>query len=142
MKRETFKKYIDAPLERVWEVLWNDAYYPKWTNVFMEGSYAETDWQEGSKVLFLSPEGDGMVSKIEHKIPNKKMVFRHQGAINKGVEDLNNEWNGAIESYTLDAINGTTQLTIEMDITEEHMEYFKKTWPTALDSIKELAEKE
>lgn len=140
MKRETFKITIEAPAERVWEVLWNDKYYRRWTSVFMEGSYAETDWKEGSKVLFLGPDGDGMVSTIVSKKTNEKMIFKHLGTINKGVEDLDNEWSGAIESYNLES-NGSTKLTVEMDSTEKFYDYFKKTWPVALDSIKELAEK-
>ncbi|UII32743.1 SRPBCC domain-containing protein [Fulvivirga ulvae] len=141
MKRETFKITINAAAERVWEVLWSDNYYRRWAAVFMEGSLAQTDWKEGSKVLFVSPEGEGMVSSIVSKKTNEHMVFRHLGTISKGVEDLDNEWTGAMESYKLEA-NGATTLTVEMDSTEEYLEYFKKAWPKALDSIKELAEKD
>ena len=50
MEKNEFKILIDAPPEKVWNVLWNDASYPQWTSAFAEGSKVETDWKEGSKV--------------------------------------------------------------------------------------------
>ncbi|MBL6445435.1 SRPBCC domain-containing protein [Fulvivirga sp. 29W222] len=141
MKRVSFQISIGASVERVWEVLWGDDYYQRWFSVFMEGSYAETDWNEGSKVLFLTPEGEGMVSTIKIKKPYKHMVFQHLGTVSKGEEDLDNEWAGAIESYTLES-NGGTKLTVEVDTIEKYREYFEKVWPVAMERIKELAEKE
>lgn len=70
MERKEFRTTIDAPKEKVWQVLWNDETYPKWTAPFGEGSRAETDWKEGSKVLFLGAEGEGMVSRIAENRPN------------------------------------------------------------------------
>ena len=53
MEKKQFKIEIAAPREKVWKILWGDKTYPAWTSVFAEGSRAETDWEEGSKVLFL-----------------------------------------------------------------------------------------
>jgi uncharacterized protein YndB with AHSA1/START domain len=65
MEKMNFSIDINAPKEKVWNVLWDDNSYRKWTSPFAEGSYAKTDnWKEGSKVLFLGPSGDGMVSKV------------------------------------------------------------------------------
>lgn len=113
---------------------------------FFEGSYAETDnWKEGSKVLFLSPERDGMVSRVAANKPNSFMSFEHLGIVKKGVEDTESEdvkgWAGAKEDYTLTEQNGKTKLLVEMDSNDEFKEYFLKTWPLALEKIKELAEK-
>jgi uncharacterized protein YndB with AHSA1/START domain len=55
MQKLNFSTTIDAPKEKVWQVLWDHDNYRKWTAPFCEGSYAETDSKEGSKVLFLSP---------------------------------------------------------------------------------------
>lgn len=65
-----FSTFIHARPERVWQTLWNDHTCRQWTAVFHEGSYAEFGWQEGSKVLLLSPGGEGMVSRIARLIPN------------------------------------------------------------------------
>ncbi|MEI9912589.1 MAG: hypothetical protein WDO71_24880 [Bacteroidota bacterium] len=56
MQRINFSISINAPKEKVWQVLWNDSSYRQWTSAFSEGSYVVTDnWKEGTKILFLSP---------------------------------------------------------------------------------------
>jgi len=145
MEKQEFKIKINAPKEKVWKVLWEDSSYRQWTSVFAEGSYAVTDWKEGSKVLFLTGKGEGMVSKIETKRQNEFMSFKHLGAVKNGVEDVDSEqskqWSGAHENYTLKEANGVTELKVEMDITDDFKDYFMKTWPKALDQVKELSEK-
>ena len=146
MEKINFSTNINAPREKVWKVLWDDASYRDWTSAFAEGSYAETDnWKEGTKVLFLSPGGDGMVSKVASNKPNKFMSFEHLGVVKKGVEDTESEsiksWAGARENYTLTEENGKTKLLVDMDSTDEFKDYFLKTWPVALEKVKELSEK-
>lgn len=145
MQKHQFKTLINASAEKVWSVLWDDTSYPQWTSVFAEGSKAVTDWKEGSKVLFLDGKGQGMVSLIEKRKDNEFMSFKHIGTVNNGVEDLNSpqtkEWAGALENYTLTPMDGRTELIVDMDITEEFKDYFLKTWPMALEKIKELAGK-
>ncbi len=136
-----FSKEIYAPKEKVWEKLWSDAGYRQWTAAFTEGSYAESDWKQGSKVLFLSPGGDGMYSIIETKIPNDQMIFKHMGEIKNGVEDPK-DWGGARERYFLEGNNGKTILTVELDSAGEMDEYFKTTFPKALDLVKKISEEE
>ena len=55
-----FNTNINAPKEKVWETLWNDTTYQQWTAAFTAGSYTESDWNEGSKIKFLSPNGNRM----------------------------------------------------------------------------------
>jgi len=146
MEKINFATSINAPREKVWEVLWNDDSYRKWTSAFMEGSYAQTDnWKEGSKVLFLSPGGDGMVSRVASHKPNKFMSFEHLGVVKNGVEDTESEsvkeWAGAKENYTLTDEDGKTKLIVDLDSNDEFKDYFIKTFPVALEKVKELAEK-
>ncbi len=144
MQKLNFSTSINAPKEKVWKTLWDDSSYPKWTSVFCEGSYADTDWKEGSKVLFLDGKGEGMVSKIETNRPNEFMSFKHLGMVKNGVEDTESEavkgWAGALENYTLTEVNGTTELTVDMDITEDFQSYFTETFPKALEQVKVLSE--
>jgi len=140
-----FSTFINARPERVWQILWNDRTYRQWTAVFYEGSYAESDWQEGSKVLFLSPGGEGMVSRIARLIPNEYMSFEHLGFVKDGVEDYDaareQGWAGGKENYTLRAKDGGTELVVDSDGAEDHEAYFNDTFPKALAKVKELAER-
>ncbi len=135
---------INAPREKVWHILWNDTTYPMWTRVFSEGSRAVTTWEKGTRVLFLNGENDGMISEVAENVPYEFMSFRHLGTINKGVEDLQSsvtsEWHGAMENYTLKSAGKSTAITIDIDITADHKQYFMDTWPKALETLKELAE--
>ncbi len=136
-----FKKQINALKEKVWETLWNDETYRKWTAVFMEGSYAKSDWNEGSKISFLTPAGDGMFGIIQTKIPYEQMIFKHLGEIKKGVEELKN-WDDATEGYYLTEFNGTTDLIVKLtfEASPQFEEYFTNTFPKALDIVKRLSE--
>jgi hypothetical protein len=144
MEKLNFNILINAVPEKVWKVLWADDTYRQWTLAFSEGSYAESDWKEGSKVLFLDREGRGMVSRIAAIRQNEFMSFEHLGEVTNGVEDTISEkvksWAGAHENYTLKKVNGKTELIVDMDITEEFKEMFSKMWPIALDNIKRLSE--
>ena len=143
LQRLAFSEQIDAPSEKVWRILWDDASYRQWTSVFSEGSYAVSDWKEGSRVQFLTGDGSGMYSIIENKVPNRLMAFRHQGAIQNGVAqpvDALADWSGAMEIYSLQEKEGRTELKVEMDVTEGHAEYFKNSFPKALQQVKELSE--
>jgi uncharacterized protein YndB with AHSA1/START domain len=145
MQKINFKTSINAPKEKVWNVLWGDASYRKWTSAFAEGSYAVTDnWKEGSEVKFLDPKGSGMISKVAANRPNEYMSFEHLGEIKDGVEDRDSEkikeWAGAKENYTLKEVNGKTELKIDMDISEEYKDMFTDMWPKALEKVKELSE--
>lgn len=147
MEKLHFKTLINAPSEKVWSVLLDDTTYREWTSVFMEGSHAVTDWQKGSKVLFLGGNGkDGMVSRIEENIPNEFLSIEHLGEIKDGVEDTTSEkvkqWAGAHENYTLKTVDGKIELLIDCDMADEYIDMFKEMWPKALDKVKEIAERQ
>jgi hypothetical protein len=76
------------------------------------------------------------------------MSIKHLGIVKNGVEDTGSdesrEWAGALENYTLKPVNGKTELVIDFgikDIPQEMLGYFMETWPKALSTLKELAEK-
>ncbi len=145
MEKLTFTTNINAPRERVWQVLWDDASYRAWTATFHEGSHAVSDWQEGSKILFLGPDGNGgtggMTSRIAKLVPNDTMIFEHLGEVANGVEDFSKGWKDAFEKYYLrPTADGGTELAVELDTVGEYASYFQETFPKALAKIKELAE--
>jgi predicted lactoylglutathione lyase len=144
METLEFNIEIEAPKERVWEVLWNDETYRQWTSGFCEGTYAKSDWNEGSKIHFLTPNGEGMNSIIQSKVINEYMAFKHLSDL-KNFEEMpintaSQEWTGAMETYRLTQNNTTTVLDVTMDCIEKYADYFKNTFPKSMEIIKELSE--
>jgi hypothetical protein len=146
METLEFKIEINAPKEKVWEILWNDKTYRQWANVFCEGTYAVSDWKEGSKVHFLSPSGDGMNSVIEKKIDNVYMAFKHISELRNfeemPVDAITQGWTGAMETYRLTQKDAITVLDVTMDCIEKYVDYFKNTFPKSMEIIKELSVKQ
>ena len=145
MEKARFSTVIYAPREKVWRVLWGKDTYPVWTSYFSAGSRAESDWKEGSRILFLNEKNEGMISKIAKMEENQYMSFEHQGFIDpEGREDFDSEmvkeWAGTTENYTLEEGEGKTKLVVELDVEESHKDSFREQFPLALAKIKELAE--
>ncbi len=145
MKKITFEIEIKASTAKVWQVLWNDVTYRQWTGAFQEGSYAVSDWNEGSGIHFLSPDGGGMYSVIDVLKPKEFMAFKHLGVLKNFEEQPLDEetktWSGGMEVYTLKEEGRITTLIAELDAIESFEDYFKETFPKALARVKELAEK-
>jgi hypothetical protein len=139
MKKIEFSIDIMATKEKVWDMLWSDAGYRKWTSAFTEGSYAESNWQEGSKIRFLSPGGDGMFAIIESKKDFEEMIFKHLGEIKNGME-VPKDWAGAKEAYYLKEENGITQLRVSLDTVEDYENYFTEAFQKALQILKQNSE--
>ena len=54
MEKMNFSVSINAPKEKVWNILWDAESYKKWTAAFTEGSDVVTDeWKEGSRFYLL-----------------------------------------------------------------------------------------
>lgn len=141
--------FINAPRERVWDVMIGDETYRQWTSAFHPGSYYKGDWSEGSKILFLGPgpEGGegGMVSRIKENRRHEFISIEHLGIVHNGVEDTESaeakQWGGAVfENYTFTDKDGGTELGIEMDIDSKEKENFEAMWRKALTRLKEIAE--
>jgi hypothetical protein len=139
-----FKIEIEAPKEKVWHVLWNDKTYRQWTSAFCEGTYAISDWNEGSKIHFLSPNGEGMNSVIESKIDYEYMGFKHLSELKDFIElpidAATQEWTGAMETYRLTSSDSVTILNVTMDCLPQYVDYFKNTFPNGLAVVKQLSE--
>jgi hypothetical protein len=139
-----FKIEINAPKEKVWSVLWDDETYRKWTTVFCEGTYAVSDWKQGSKIHFLSPNGEGMNSVIDTKIDNAYIAFKHLSEIKNfevmPVDEATKEWTGAMETYRLTEDKGVAVLEAKIDVVDKYVDYFKTTFPKGLEMVKKLSE--
>lgn len=144
-----FSVTINSPKEKVWDTMLGEDTYRQWTEVFATGSHYEGDWDKGSKILFLAPDDSGkmggMVSRIKENRPYEYISIKHLGVVQDGKEDTSSEaiegWAGALENYTFNENNGSTEVLVEMDTVEEYKQMFLDTWPKALQKLKELAEK-
>lgn len=135
---------INAPREKVWRALLEDATYREWTTVFMPGSHFEGDWSEGSKMLFLGPDPEGgkeggMAAMVKENRPQEFISLEYHAEIRNGVETPM-EGNG-FENYTLEDKDGGTEVSIDLlGLPEEYKDMFNDAWPKALEKLKEIAE--
>lgn len=150
MNKLNFTIDINAPKQRVWEVMLGDATYRQWTAAFHEGSYFEGNWAKGSNMRFLAMDDgklSGMASRIVESIPYEYISIEHLGEIMDGELDDTSEgakqWAGAHENYTFTENSGVTTVLVELegiDVSDEMNNMFEGMWPKALAKLKEIAE--
>jgi hypothetical protein len=117
--------------------------------LFNPTSTYEGSWAKGNKILFIGVdekgEKGGMVSRIAENIPNRFVSIQHYGLLKAGKEITEGteveKWANGFENYTFEENNGTTTVTVDLDTTEDFLEYMNQTYPKALDKLKELCEK-
>lgn len=139
-----FTVKIKAPASVVWQHVTNPDSYKKWTSAFAEGSHFQGSWEPGAKILFLGPNGDGMVSEIAEIRADEFISIRHLGFITNGIEDTTSEeiraWAPAYENYTFLSSEEGTSMVIDQDVSIEWEDYISQAWPKALEILKNLCE--
>jgi uncharacterized protein YndB with AHSA1/START domain len=144
-----FEIVIQASAQHVWEVMLAQDTYMQWTSVFSPGSRYDGSWDQGSKIRFVAPDGNGMASEIAQNIPYRFISVKHLGYVKDGVEDTTSEeakkWNSAFENYTFSTQGEATKLEIDLEIphsidSKTYKEMFEGMWPKALIKLKELCE--
>lgn len=146
MKKELVEKSVsvNAPRERVWDVLLKDEFTKVWYAEFSEGSHVEGDWSVGGQVTFTDASGSGLVAKVVAKEPYERIAIEHQAVVMNGKEERDSEearnWRGCKENYLLSRQDGGTTLAIEQELPEEYAESLSAMWDKAPGKIKELAE--
>jgi uncharacterized protein YndB with AHSA1/START domain len=135
---------INAPREKVWQVLWDDATYRKWTSAFHEGSHAVSDWKQGSSIHFIGPDGSGMFSVIQTLDAPSTMIFKHLGVLHEGKEvpptPETEAWSGGTEEYYLTEEHGKTKLRVSSYAPPEYVEIFNTAFDKGFVIVKELSE--
>lgn len=151
MQKLSFTVNINAPVNIVYDLmlgLSNKATYEQWTNIFNPTSTIEGSWDKDSKMLFIgvdkNGEKGGMISKIAEHIPNQFVSIQHYGLIQANKEITEGpeveKWASGYENYTYTDNNGTTTLTVDLDIIDDFVEYMNEKYPIALDKLKEMCE--
>src|SRR5688572_8902646 len=146
LERIQFTTTIHAPVPTVWRVMLAPESYRRWTSAFAEGSTYEGSWEQGAKIRFLGPAGDGMVSEIAENREHEFLSIRHLGFLADGVKDTTSDavraWAPAYENYTFTAVPDGTRLVIDQDVPAEWKEHLAAAWPKALGLLKQLSEAE
>lgn len=144
MKTLTFETTIRAPRARVWSTMLGPEGYQAWTTAFCEGSHYAGSWDEGAKIQFLAPSGDGMTAVIAQNKPHEFVSIRHLGVIEQGVEDTTSEkvraWAPAYENYRFTDVPDGCLVTVSLDTAAEWEQYMLDTFPKALALLKKLCE--
>lgn len=152
MKRLQFKVSISAPINIIFDSmlgLSHKSTYEQWTALFNPTSTYEGNWTKGSKMLFLGIDDKGnkggMVSEIIEHTPNKFISIRHYGLVKSDVEIIEGpeveKWANGFENYTFAEDQENTVVTVDLDMTEEFLDYMNETYPKALSKLKEICEK-
>jgi len=142
MKKLTYQIKINAPVSRVFKTMLDKETYKKWTSAFNPSSDFEGIWEEGEKINFIGinehGEKEGMIAEIAQYIPNAFVSIRHLGILNKGQEILS----GPAVEDSFFAVEGKTELKVDVDTNDDFIEYFNQVWPNALLRLKNLSEME
>jgi hypothetical protein len=151
MKKLQFNISIHAPVSAVYNIMLgisSKSTYEQWTAMFNPTSTYEGNWEKGSKMLFIGVdekgEKGGIVSKIAENIPHQFVSIQHYGLVNAGKEITEGadveKWANGFENYSFEENNGVTMVKVEIDATEEFIDFMNETYPKALIKLKELCE--
>jgi uncharacterized protein YndB with AHSA1/START domain len=142
LQRLNFSIHIDAPVETVWDRMLDPHSYRDWTSAFMEGSYYEGSWEQGSRIRFLGPSGEGMEAQIAENRRHAYLSIQHLGMISPQQPSATPmEGPPVLENYRFTREAGGTRLDIEQDVPTEWADMLNEAWPKALDRLKRLSEK-
>lgn len=144
-KTMRFSTFIQAPPLRVWERMLAPDSYRRWTAAFMEGSTYEGSWEQGSRIRFVGPSGEGMVAEIAENRAGEFVSIRHLGERRKdGTEDLDSDavraWAPAFENYRFVERDGGCEVQVELEVLPAYEEFMQEAWPKALDALKAVCE--
>ena len=152
MKKLQFEVSINAPVTKIFDFMLginNKSTYEQWTSLFNPTSTYEGSWDKGNKMLFIGVdekgEKGGMVSRIVENNPNRYVSIQHYGLIKADKEITEgpevDKWANGFENYTFEENNGITKVTVNLDTTDDFVDYMEQTYPKALDKLKEICEK-
>jgi uncharacterized protein YndB with AHSA1/START domain len=146
MKHLEFKTQIAADKKKVWDTMLQPETYKEWVSVSWPGSYYEGKWEKGENIRFLASSGGGTVAKLVDQKQYQDILAKHIAVIRSdGSEDRDSDiakgWIGTTERYLFKEKNGTTELTVAIDTTEQWQDMFNDGWPNALAKLKEICER-
>ncbi len=137
---------IDAPAQRVWDILVN----PRQTKKYMFGCETVSDWKVGSELLWRGVfDGVELVAVKGHVLafhPEKMLAYTTIDPNNPAIPDLPENYTTV--TYHLTEKNGSTELTITQGdyskVADGESRYKDSLagggWSSILEQIKQIAE--
>jgi hypothetical protein len=139
-----FSTTISARRPRVWDVMLGPETYKEWTTPFCAGSHYVGSWDQGAKIRFLAPSGDGMTAEIAENRLHEFISIRHLGEVAGGVDDTTSDrvraWAPAYENYAFVDSPAGTEVRVSVDVTPEYEAAMNDMFPKALAKLKALCE--
>jgi hypothetical protein len=137
---------IKAKKEHIWKTMIDPETYQKWVKAFSANSKFIGEWKQGETILFFDPDLGGSKAILEIFSPYDEILTRHFSMIDKNQnenneDEMSKKWIGSTERYRFVESGNGTKLEIEMKTNEVFSEMFNKSWPKALERIKDLCEK-
>lgn len=150
MEKLQFTIDIPAPALKVYEAMLglnSKSTYESWASVFNPTSTYEGSWNKGDKIYFVGTdekgEKAGMISQVEENNPAVFVSVRHYGFVQGNEEvtegEMVEKWAGGHENYTFTENKGNTKVTVDIDVIDEYLDYFKDMYPKALEALKNIA---
>lgn len=85
-----------------------------------------------------------MSAEISENRKHEVLSIRHLGYVFDGVEDSTSAvvriWAPVYETYRFEAVPGGTRVTVEQEVLVGSDGFMNRTWPRALEALKELCE--
>lgn len=141
MKLLEFTTQISATPEKVWNVLFTQDSYGKWSSAMNSGTYFEGNWEEGSILKFLDQKNNGMYNLVEINKENQLLRMKHIGWIMDG-ELSPQGWEDSTVTYILEPNDNGTLLKAEVNSLDEFIEFFNTKYPQNFELIKNISESE
>ena len=138
MKLLEFTTQISATPEKVWNVLFTQDSYGKWSSAMNSGTYFEGNWEEGSILKFLDQKNNGMYNLVEINKENQLLRMKHIGWIMDG-ELSPQGWEDSTVTYILEPNDNGTLLKAEVNSLDEFIEFFNTKYPQNFELIKNIS---
>ena len=130
---------ISTSPQKVWQLLVNPNLISEWASAFSEGTYVESDFHDGSSVVWKTKDGErGAVGKVTERKDEKLLEISYYDELNP---DFNSRPGAYKEIFSLSNSKENTVLSIKAGpLPDEHYKSHEPLWINALDKLKAFAE--
>lgn len=141
VETDSFNKSIciRASLKNIWDIVLNPN--NQWGTAFGGGAIAETDWNEGSLIIWRDAENNiGATGVVEVHRPEEYLQLHYYDDVEQKPETALGDY---YEKYRIVPDKDGYILSIEVGkMAKSDIPFHQKMWDDAINIIKELAEKE